>query len=146
MAIKLSRIFFLTVGEAPRKLLLPSLFSLLSGGSMQLENTHSCNLEAIDEASESQKRINIDNSHSYHQRVHLLKSLSQSQQSYRKRWGTSLVDLIKHLPYKYIFMTTSLKTWPTNSKEETSAHTVRLTLPYTNPAFLSTSTLDISFT
>ena len=113
---------------------------------MQLENTYFCNLEAIDQVSESQKRINIVNSHSYHQRVHVLKSLSQSQQSYRKRWGTGLVDLIKHLPYKYIFMTTSLKTWPTNSKEETSAHTVRLTLPYTNPAFLSTSALDISFT
>ena len=47
--------------------LLPSLVSLLSGGTMQPENTYSIILKATGQISESQKRIRINTNHSYHQ-------------------------------------------------------------------------------
>ena len=48
-------------------LLFPSLVSLLSGGTMQPENTYSCILKVADQVLESQ-RMSINTNHNYHQR------------------------------------------------------------------------------
>ena len=48
--------------------LLPSLVSLLSGGTVQPENTYSSILKVTGQVWESQKRIGINTNHSYHQR------------------------------------------------------------------------------
>ena len=48
--------------------------------------------------------------------------------------GVKLVDVIKYLPHK-IFVTPSLKGWPTKAKEALSTHEVRLTLLDTNLVF-----------
>ena len=53
-------------GEASR-LLLPSLVSLLSGGTAQPENTYSCTLKVTGLVGESQKMISINTNHKYHQ-------------------------------------------------------------------------------
>ena len=49
-------------------LLLPSLVSLLSIGTVEPENTYSHILKVTGEVRESHKRISINTSHSYHQR------------------------------------------------------------------------------
>ena len=48
-------------------LLLPTLVSLLSGGTVQPENTYSCILKVTGHVRESQKRISINTNLSYHQ-------------------------------------------------------------------------------
>ena len=48
-------------------LLLPSLVSLLSGSTVQPENTYSYILNVTGQVWESQKRISINTNHSYHQ-------------------------------------------------------------------------------
>ena len=48
-------------------LLLPSLVSLLSGGTVQLENIYSCILKATGQVWESQKSKSINTNYSYHQ-------------------------------------------------------------------------------
>ena len=55
--------------------LYPSSVSLLSGGTMQPENTYSCIIKVTDQVWENQKRISININHSYHQR-HLLTLVS----------------------------------------------------------------------
>ena len=59
---------FLTANGEVSWLLLPSSVSLLSGGTVQPENTYSCILKVTDQVSESQKRMSINTSQSYHQR------------------------------------------------------------------------------
>ena len=54
-------------GEASWSLL-PSLVSLLAGGTVQPENTYSSILRVAGQVWESQKRISINTNHSYHQR------------------------------------------------------------------------------
>ena len=54
-------------GEASWSLL-PSSVSLLSGGTVQPENTYSHILKATGQVWENQKRISINTNHSYHQR------------------------------------------------------------------------------
>ena len=47
--------------------LLPSSVSLLSGGTVQPENTHSCIIKVTGQVWESQKRISINTNHRYPQ-------------------------------------------------------------------------------
>ena len=63
---KTTPVFLPADGEASW-LLLPSLVSLLSGGTVQPENTYSCILKVTGQVWESQKRISINTNHSYHQ-------------------------------------------------------------------------------
>ena len=56
---KTTPVFLLADGEASW-LQLPSSVSLLSGGTVQLENTYSCILKVTGQVWESQKRISID--------------------------------------------------------------------------------------
>ena len=60
-------VFLPADGEASWSLL-PSSVSLLSGGTVQPENTYSCILKVTGQVWESQKRISINTNHSYHQR------------------------------------------------------------------------------
>ena len=64
--IKTIPVFLPADGEASW-LLLSSSASLLSGGTVQSENTYSCILKVTGQVSESQKRIKINTNHSYHQ-------------------------------------------------------------------------------
>ena len=89
-------IFSSSDGEASWSLF-PSSVSLLSGRTVQLENTYSCIFKVTSQLWESQKIISIDTSHSYHQRSSPEASLHWSsnkirfsfQQAIRKRWGAS---------------------------------------------------------
>ena len=63
---KTTPVFLSADGEASWSLL-PTLVSLLSGGTVQPENKYSSILKVIAQVWESQKRITINNSHSYHQ-------------------------------------------------------------------------------
>ena len=56
MALKLPRYFYLLMGEASWSLL-PSSVSLLSGSTVQPENTYSCILKVTGQVWENQKRI-----------------------------------------------------------------------------------------
>ena len=62
---KTTLVFLPADGEA-FWLLLPSLVSLLSGSTMQPENTYSCILKVADQFWESQ-RMSINTNHNYHQ-------------------------------------------------------------------------------
>ena len=57
---------FLTADGEASWLLLPILVSILSGGTVQPENTYSCILKVTGQVWESQKRISINTNHSYH--------------------------------------------------------------------------------
>ena len=59
-------VFLAADGEACG-LLLPSSVSLLSGGTVQPENTYFCILKVTGQVWESQKRISINTNHGYHQ-------------------------------------------------------------------------------
>ena len=63
---KTTPVFLPADGEASWSLL-PSSVSLLSGGTVQPENTYSCILKVTGQVWESQKRISINTNHSYHQ-------------------------------------------------------------------------------
>ena len=63
---KTTPVFLLADGEASWSLL-PSSVSLLSGGTVQPENTYSRILKVTGQVGESQKRISIRTNHSYHQ-------------------------------------------------------------------------------
>ena len=98
---------FLPADRKASRLLLPSLVFLLSGSTVQPENTYFCTLKVTGQVWESQKRININANHSYHQHSYPEASLNWSNnkarfsfnQPNRKRWGAKLVD-VKHLPHK----------------------------------------------
>ena len=102
---KTTLVFLLADGEASWSLL-PSSVSLLSGGTVQPENTYSRILKVTGQVWESQKMISINTNHSYLQRSSRYASLNWSNntarfsfnQSNRKRWGAKLVD-VKHLPH-----------------------------------------------
>ena len=94
MALKLPRYIYLLM-DAPWSLL-TSLISLLSGGTVQLENTYSCILKVRIQVWASQKRRGINTNHSYHQRSNCRFSFNQPN---RKTWGAKLVH-IKNLPHK----------------------------------------------
>ena len=66
-ATKTTPVYLPADGEASWSLL-PSSVSLLSGGTVQPENTYSRILKVTSQVWESQKRININTNHSYHQR------------------------------------------------------------------------------
>ena len=59
-------VFLPTDGEVSW-LLLPSLASLVSDGTVQPENNYSCNLKVTGQIWENQKRISMNNNHSHHQ-------------------------------------------------------------------------------
>ena len=88
-------------------LLLPSSVSLLSDGTVQPENTYFCILKVTGQVWESQKRININANHSYHQHSYPEASLNWSNnkarfsfnQPNRKRWVTKLVH-VKNISHK----------------------------------------------
>ena len=63
---KTSPVFLLADGEASWSLL-PSLVSLLSGSTVEPENTYSHILKVTGQVRESQKRISINSNHIYHQ-------------------------------------------------------------------------------
>ena len=65
--IKTTPVFLPADGEASWSLL-PNSVSLLSGDSVQPENTYPRILKVTGQVSESQKRISINTNHSYHQR------------------------------------------------------------------------------
>ena len=65
---KNTQVFLPADGEAFWSLL-PSSVSLLSGGTVQPENTCSHILNKTGQVRESQKRISINTNHSYHQRL-----------------------------------------------------------------------------
>ena len=67
---KTTLVFLPSDGEASRSLF-PSSVSLLSGPRMQSKNTYFFILKVIGLVWESQKRININTNHSYHQRSSL---------------------------------------------------------------------------
>ena len=103
---------FLRVDGEASWLLLPSSVSVLSGGTVQPENTCSCILKVTGHVWESQKRISINTNHSYHQCSSPLASLDWSSnkirfsfnQPNRKRWRVRLVDVINHLPLKVFLL------------------------------------------
>ena len=64
---KTTSMFLPADGEASWSLL-PSSISLLSGRTVQPENTYSHILMVTDHIWESQERISINTNHSYHQR------------------------------------------------------------------------------
>ena len=84
----------------------PSLVSLLSGGTVQPENTYSCILKVTGQVWESQKRISITLITATTS-VHLPKPVSPDLTikpdsvltSPIGKWGAKLVD-VKHLPRK----------------------------------------------
>ena len=98
---------FLPADREASWLLLPSSVSLLSGGTVQPENTYFRIHKVTGQVWQSQKRISINTKHSYHQRSSPWASLNWSNnkarfsfnQPNRKRWGAKLVD-VKHLPHK----------------------------------------------
>ena len=101
---------FLPADEEASWLLLPSLMSLLSGGTVQPENTYSCILKMAGQVWESQKRISINTATIS---VHLFKPVSTDltiksnsvfYKPNRKIWGARLVNLIKHLPLKVFLL------------------------------------------
>ena len=103
---KTTEIFLLADGEASWSLLPCSIF-LLSGGTVQPENTYSRILKVTGQVWESQKRISFYTNHSYHQHSSPYASLNWSNnkarlsfnEPNRKSWGAKLVD-VKHLPHK----------------------------------------------
>ena len=108
---KTTPVFLRVDGEACWSLL-PSSVSVLSGGTVQPENTCSCILKVTGHVWESQKRISINTNHSYHQCSSPLASLDWSSnkirfsfnQPNRKRWRVRLVDIINHLPLKVFLL------------------------------------------
>ena len=104
-------VFLLADGEASWSLL-PSSVSLLSGGTVQPENTYSSILKVTGQIWESQKRISINTNHNYHQRSSPKASHNWSnnkirfshKQPSRKRWDARLVEVIKHLPHKVLLL------------------------------------------
>ena len=64
---KTTPVFLPADGEASWSLL-PSSVSLLSGGTVQPENTYSCILKVTGQVWESQKKDKHHTKHSYHQR------------------------------------------------------------------------------
>ena len=109
--IKTTLIFLLANGEASWSLLL-SLVLLLPGSTVPSENTYSCILKLEGQVWESQKRISMNTSHSYHQRLSHEVSLNWSngkiwfnfRQLDRKRWSARLVNVIKHLPHNVFLL------------------------------------------
>ena len=97
---KTTPVFLPANGEAPQPLL-PSSVLLLSGGTLQPENTYCSILRVTGHFWESQKSIN-----SYHQRSYPSASLHWSNDKARfifgqfnsKRWGAKHV---KHLPIRH---------------------------------------------
>ena len=81
--------------------LLPSLVSLLSGSTVQPENTYSRILKVTGQVWESQKRISINTNQSYHQRLNWSnnKARFSFNQPNRRRWGAKLVN-VKHLRHR----------------------------------------------
>ena len=75
---------------------------------MQQENTYSCILNVKGQVWENQKRISINTNYSYHQDSPPWVSLNWSANKARfsftppdsERLGSTLVDVIKHLPHK----------------------------------------------
>ena len=64
---KTTPVFLHADGEASWSLL-PSSVSLLSGSTVQPENTYSRILKVTDQVWESQKRVSVNTNDSYHQR------------------------------------------------------------------------------
>ena len=104
---KTTPVFLPADGEAPQPLL-PSSVLLLSGGTLQPENTYCSILRVTGHFWESQKSISISTFYSYHQRSYPNASLHWSNdkarfifsQSNSKRWGAKLVD-VKYLPIRH---------------------------------------------
>ena len=110
--------------------LLPSSVTLLSGGTVQPENTYSCILKVTCLVWESQKRIGITLITATTS-VHLPKPVSTDL--------TIKPDSILTNPIGkdgFFIVTPSLEGWPTKAKEALSPHEVRLTPLDTNPVFL----------
>ena len=137
---KTTPIFLPADGEASWSLL-PSSISLLSGRTVQPENTYSRIFKVTGQVWESQKRISINNNHSFHQRSSPYTSLSWSNnkawfsfnQPNRKIWVTKLVD-VKYLPHK-AFLSDTITGMITKANEALSSHEVTLALLDTNPVF-----------
>ena len=108
---KTTPVFLPADGEASWSLL-PSSVSLLSGGTVQPENTYSCILKVTGQVWESQKRIRINTNYSLNQRSSSQASLNwfnnkirfSFNQTNRKRWGARLVDVIKNLHHKIFLL------------------------------------------
>ena len=114
LGTKNTHLFLPTDGEASY-LLLSSLVSLLSSGTVQPENTYSRIPKVTGQIWESQKRISINTNHGYNQHSSPQASLNRSNnkarfsfnQPNRKRWYAKLVD-VKHLLHKAFFILTQV--------------------------------------
>ena len=102
---------FLPADEEDFWSLLPNLVSLLSGGTVQPEDTYSCILKVTHQVWENQKWISINTNHSYNQRSSPYPSLNwpnskakfSFNQPNRKRWGSKPVD-VKHLTHEVFLL------------------------------------------
>ena len=129
-----------TVGEASWSLL-PNLVSLLRASAEQPENIYSRVLKVTGQVWVSQKRINININHSYHQRSSPKVSFNWYMIQIQF-YSTQLEKMGCHAgrcnnastPLDVIIVTPSLEGWPTKAKEA-PPHEVRLTPLYTNPVF-----------
>ena len=115
---KTTLVFLPADGEASWSLLQSSA-SLLSGNTVQPENTYSCIFKVPGQVSETQKRISINTNHRYHQHSSPWGSLNWSNNKVRfsfnkpnrKRWGARLVNVIKLLPHEAFLLW--IEGWPT---------------------------------
>ena len=118
--------------------LLSSLFSLLSSGIVQPENTYSCILKMTGQVWKCQKKISINTNHSYHQCSSPLASNEQKvgvsfNQPSRKKMRCEASRCNKtSTPIRYFIVTTSLEGWSTKAKEAPSPRKVRLAQLDTN--------------
>ena len=140
---KTTPVFSPADGEASSSLL-PSSVSLLSGGTVQPENTYSHILKEAGQARESQKRISININPSYHQRSSpkpvstdlTIKAGSVLTNPIGKdgmrSWSMWNIYSIGHF-----IVTPSLEGRSTKGKDAPSPHEVRLAPLDTNPAFHS---------
>ena len=89
---------FLPADEEAYWFLLPSSVSLLSGGTVQPQNTYPCILKVTGQVWESQKRVSINTNHRHHQCSNNKARFSFNQPN-RKRWGAKLVN-VKNIHHK----------------------------------------------
>ena len=128
---------FLPADKKASWLLLPSLVSLLSGGTLQPENIYSCVLKVAGQ-------ISINTNHSYLQLSSPWVSLNWSNNErdsvlsnpIRKMWCQAGRRSKTSIPEGIFIVTPSLESWPTKAKEPPSPHELRPLTPLdTTPVF-----------
>ena len=98
--------------------LLPSSVSLLSGGTVQPENTYSCILKVTGQVWESQKRISINTNHRYHK--HSFPEVSLSWPNDKNKFSFNQPDRKRWAGRCNKTSTPSLEGWSTKTKKAPS--------------------------